>query len=196
MLDKVFFGMVAVSFLSALYTGRMAELTAAITDGAQGAVNLGISLLGAMCLWQGLLEVMSSNGCASAIRRILTPIISRLFQSKDDKMSKSAQEAVCACVAANVLGLGNAATPFGMAAAKLVHTGGDVPSERLCTLTLLSSVSLQIIPVTAAAVRHGLGAENPYDILFGVWVSSAVGLIVGLLVLRLTRKVHKTGGNK
>ncbi len=192
MLDKVFYVMVAVSFLCAILTGRMAELTSAITDGAQSAVTLGISLLGTMCLWQGLLEVMASNGCGTAIRRILSPVISRLFRTKEKDMSKDAQEAVCACVAANVLGLGNAATPFGLAAAKLVHTGGEKPGERLCTLTLLSSVSLQIIPVTAAAIRHSLGAQNPYDIIVGVWVSSAVGLAVGLLTLKLTEK----GGGK
>ncbi len=191
MLDKVFYVMVAVSFLSAVLTGRMSELTSAITDGAQAAVTLGISLLGTMCLWQGLLEVMASNGCGTAIRKLLSPVISRLFRTKDRDMPKDAEEAVCACVAANVLGLGNAATPFGMAAARLVHTGGDVPSERLCTLTLLSSVSLQLIPVTAAAVRHGLGAQNPYDILIGVWVSSAVGLAAGLFALKLTGKRQK-----
>ena len=187
MADKIWFGMVAVSVVVAIFTGRMEEVSQAITEGAASAVTLCITIVGTMCFWRGLMEVMRTNGCAQALRRMLRPIVRRLFGMVHLKQSEreAAQEAICANMTANMMGLGNAATPFGIEAAKRLHDGSDTASDDLCTLVVLNSASIQLIPSAVAAIRAGLGSGTPYDILPAVWITSGVSVLLGLLSAKL-----------
>lgn len=170
-------------FLSVLFgilTGKTALLAPALLEGASAGVTLAISLAGPICLWSGLSHVMEQMGWMETLAKILSPILRRLFPSawKD----KESRQSLCGNLSANLLGLGNAATPLGIRAAKgmALHTNG-IASNELCRLVVMNTASVQLIPATVAAVRSSLGAAAPFDILPAVWLSSLFSVSVGLL---------------
>ncbi len=177
--------LVGAAFLFAAVHGRGAAAAAALTEGARSAVELALGMLGTVMFWSGLMEVMDRAGVSDALGKLLRPALERLFPScrEDGELHRD----LSCNVTANMLGLGNAATPAGIRAAVRLrrHAGGDTASDELCRLAVLNTASVQLLPVTAAALRAGLGAENPFDILPGVWVTSLVSVSVGLLAERL-----------
>lgn len=189
LLTYIFTGMLVISLLFGLATGQTAELGAAAADGAAAAVQLCISMGGMMCLWSGVMEVMSRAGLSAALSRRLAPILRLLFpKASGDPETLAAIAQNCS---ANLLGLGNAATPAGVRAAQLMHDGSDAVSDELCRLVVLNTASIQLIPSTLAAVRAAAGAQNPFDILPAVWLASllsaAAGLCAAALLARFTR---------
>jgi len=187
MMNRVWPGMVLAALVFGLLTGRMAEVAAAVTEGANMAVSLCMTILGTMCLWRGLMEVMRASGLAALLARGLRPALRRVFGR--DAENDAAMEAISANVSANLLGLANAATPFGIEAAKRLDDRSGTASDGLCTLVVINSASLQLIPATAAAIRSSLGCATPYDILPAVWLTSALSLAAGLAAARLLRRL-------
>ena len=157
-------GMVTVSILCGLLTGRGPEVAAAAMEGAQAAVELCISMLGILCLWMGVMEVMRRCGLAEKLSRLLAPVLRRLFpQVAGDR---DIMDSISANVSANLLGLGNAATPLGLEAARRMgKRSGGAASDALCMLVVCNTASIQLIPTTVAAVRAGAGSRSPFDIL-------------------------------
>ena len=174
-------GMIFISVLTALVHGKGAALAAAAAAGAQGGITLAISMAGAICLWSGVMEVMRRSGIAAGLSRLLQPVLRRLFP----RASRDAQtlDALSMNVSANLLGLGNAATPAGVRAAQAMarEIRGDAAGDELCLLVVLNTASIQLLPVTIAAVREAAGAAVPFDILPAVWVTSLCSVTVGLL---------------
>ena len=131
---------------------------------------------------------MERSGLTEKLSRALCPVLGRLFPSsrRDPEL---AGELSCN-MSANLLGLGNAATPAGIRAAQRLHdlSGGETASNELCRLVVLNTASIQLLPTTAAALRSACGAENAFDILPAVWISSAAGVAAGLLAERLFRR--------
>ncbi|MGM9619560.1 MAG: nucleoside recognition domain-containing protein [Oscillospiraceae bacterium] len=178
-LGRVFAAMVAASVLCGAATGRMAEVSAAALEGAASAFSLVLQMGGALCLWSGVMELMRRTGAAQGLARGLRPVLRRLLpRATKDKETLSA---LAANMSANLLGLGNAATPPGLAAARRMarHADGRADDE-LCRLVVLNSCSIQLIPATAAALRAANGAAAPFDILGAVWLSSALSVTAGL----------------
>lgn len=177
--------MVAAAVLFGCGGGRTAEVGAAALEGAQAAVELCIAIGGAVCLWCAVMELMRSSGLAAALARVLRPLLALLFP--DGARHRSVMEALSANVSANLLGLGNAATPMGIEAAKeLARLSPDGrASNELCRLVVLNTASVQLIPATSAALRAAAGAEAPFDILPAVWISSLVSVAAGLVAERL-----------
>lgn len=193
MTDRVWVGMILVSLIFSLARGRGEALTNALLQGSQDAVTLILSLTGAMCLFGGLAAMLHDCGAAGKLAKLASPLLKRLFPDADER----AQAAVAACVSANLLGMSNAATPLGLQAAKLLEDGSERASTGLCTLVILSSTSLTLLPTTVTALRVSLGAANPYDILPAVWLTSAVSCAAALAAgSRLRRLEHRHGGRK
>lgn len=164
----------------ALLTGQTRELSASVLSGAAAGVQLCITLAGPICLWSGITHLMEATGAMHALSRTMAPFLRRLFpQGWTDK---EARESLCGNVSANLLGLGNAATPLGLRAARRLHqlSGDQDASDELCRFIVLNTASIQLLPTTAAALRAGLGSVSPMDILPAVWVSSVLSLTVGL----------------
>lgn len=187
MLSWIWVAFLVLSFICGGITGRLPEVTAAMTEGAGQAVTLLISITGLMCFWSGVMEVLSRAGAAARIARLLQPVLRPLFgRAAGDT---PAMEAVSANVTANLLGLSNAATPIGLRAADRLYTvcGRRGAPDALLTLVTLNTASLQLVPSTVAAVRASLGAEAPFDIMPAVWGASAVSVLVVLLASRLLR---------
>ena len=172
-------GMAVCALVCGLATGREEAVAAAALEGAAGAVELAVSMAGVLCLWSGVMEVMRRAGLADKLTRLLGPALRRLFpQSADDRET---MDAVAANVSANLLGLGNAATPLGIQAARLMsRRSPGRASDSLCMLVVCNTASIQLIPTTVASVRLAAGCAAPFDILPAVWLASALSVAAGI----------------
>ena len=189
-MSGIWTGMVAISLVCALITGRGTEMAAAAMEGASAGVELCLSMAGALCLWMGVMEVLRRAGAMGALSRLLRPVLGHLYP--DFARDGGVMGAVSANVAANLLGLGNASTPLGIRAAQLMAQGaGSVASDSLCMLVVCNTASIQLIPTTVAAVRAGAGSSAPFDILPAVWLASALSVTAGILAARLFARLWR-----
>lgn len=182
--------MVAASLLFAIPAGTAGELGTAAMEGAASAVELCVSMSGILCLWTGIMEVMSQCGLSAALARLFRPLLKRLLPraSRDEETLS----AISANLSADLLGLGNAATPLGIRAARRMSRGCEgVASDELCLLVVLNTASIQLLPTTLAGVRSALGAANPLDILPAVWLASVIAVITGVTAAKLLARVWR-----
>ena len=182
--------MVGAAILCGLATGREGEVAAAALDGAAAGVELAISMAGALCLWLGVMEVMRRSGLAAGLSRLLRPVLRRLYP--DFAKDGPVMDAVSANVSANLLGLGNAATPLGLEAARrMAEKSPGTASDSLCMLVVCNTASIQLIPTTVASLRAAEGCATPFDILPAVWLASAISLAVGITAAKLLARVWR-----
>ena len=179
-MSVVWTAMLALSVLFAMLTGSTAAVGAAALTGARAGVEATLAIAGAICLWSGLGKVLERSGLAETLTRLLAPLLRRLFPRAF--RDPAAAAALSANFAANLLGLGNAATPMGVAAARRMQalSGSEYASDELCRLVVLNTASVQLLPATVAALRAGLGAPKPMQILPAVWLSSLLSVGTGL----------------
>lgn len=190
-MSGIWTGMVAVSLVCALATGRGSELAAAAMEGASAGVELCLGMAGALCLWTGVMEVLRRAGAMGWLSRLLRPVLGRLYP--DFARDSGVMDAISANVSANLLGLGNAATPLGLdAARRMSRRSPGVASDALCMLVVCNTASIQLIPTTVAAVRAGAGCAAPFDILPATWLASAISVSVGILAAKLFAKIWRT----
>lgn len=183
----VWCAMVISSLVFGIVNGRMDAVSAAALEGAQSAVTLCVSMAGMLCLWSGVMEVMRRCGLTERMAGAFRPLLCRLLPNACRDAETLA--AISANVSANMLGLGNAATPPGIqAACRMARNCGGTASDELCLLVVLNTASIQLIPATVAAVRAAAGAKAPFDILPAVWLASVVSVTVGLLSAKLLAK--------
>ena len=182
-------GMVALSVLCGAVNGRMAAVSAAALEGAGAAVELCLGMLGSVCLWMGVMELMERCGLAGGLARLLQPVLRRLLPKASTDTETLG--AVSANVSANLLGLGNAATPLGIRAARRMARSGGVADDELCRLVVLNTASIQLLPTTVAGIRAACGSAAPLDILPAVWLSSALSVTAGLLAARALQAVWR-----
>lgn len=187
----IFTGILAVSILAAALTGHGQALAAAVPKGAQAGITLAVSMSGSICLWSGVGKLMEKAGITAGLTRLLRPVLHTLFPSTrhDPVLSGALSANICA----NFLGLGNAATPMGIQAAKRLAGAGrpKAANDELCRLIVLNTASIQLIPANVAAIRASLGCESPFDILPAVWVTSLCAAGLGLTAAWLLGKVWK-----
>lgn len=180
-MSGIWTGMVILSLVCGLATGRGSEVAAAAMEGASAGVELCLSMAGALCLWMGVMEVLRRAGAIRWLSRFLRPALGRLYP--DFARDSGVMESISANVSANLLGLGNAATPMGIRAAQgmaRLSERPDTASRELCLLVVLNTASIQLLPTTAAALRAAAGAASPFDILPAVWLSSVLSVTAGL----------------
>ena len=182
--------MLTASILCGLATGRMPQVSAAATEGAAAAVQLCLSMAGVMCLWCGVMEVMRRCGLLCGLERILRPLLGRLFP--EAARQPETMEKIAANVSANLLGLGNAATPLGIQAVRRMRQGeDDHATDEMCLLIVCNTASIQLIPTTVAAVRSGAGCATPFDILPAVWLASVLSVTAGICAAKALRRVWR-----
>lgn len=173
-------GMIAISLAAALFTGQGSQLAAAVPAGAQAGVALAVSMAGSLCLWSGVGKLMERAGMTGLLARLLSPLLWRVFPTtrRDPILAAHLSANICA----NFLGLGNAATPMGIQAAKRLISRDQpgVANNELCRLIVLNTASIQLIPANVAAVRVSLGCATPFDILPAVWITSLCSAGLGI----------------
>ena len=175
----VWAALVCASVICAAVNSRASALSAAVMQGAQSGVTLAISIAGSLCLWAGIGRAMERSGLTEKLSRLLRPVMRRLFPStrEDSALAGALSTNICA----NFLGLGNAATPPGIEAARrLAARSPGQASDELCRLIVLNTASIQLIPANVAAVRSSLGCAAPFDILPAVWLTSLCSAGLGL----------------
>ncbi len=173
----IFTALVLVSLVFSWLTGQGEALSGAVMQGAQSGVELSIAMAGAICLWSGVGNLMAQVGLTDRLARCLQPVLHRLFPStrRDPLLAGDLSANICA----NFLGLGNAATPMGISAAKRMAQGSTA-SDELCRLIVLNTASIQLIPANVAALRTSLGCATPFDILPAVWITSLCSAGLGV----------------
>lgn len=178
-----------LSIFCALLTGQGGSLASACIRGAQAGLELAISIGGSLCLWSGIGALMTKTGMTAWLSRLLQPVLSLLFPTSLE--DPALREALSGNICANLLGLGNAATPMGIRAARHLNRDGSA-SDELCRLIVLNTASIQLIPANVAAIRAGLGCESPFDILPAVWITSLCSAGLGVLAaVMLGRLWHR-----
>ena len=176
----VWTGMVVISLVFGVVSGNLDAVANAALEGADSAIQLSLSMAGILCLWSGVMEIMNACGLSKGLARLFRPLLRRLMPqaSKDEKTLA----ALSANFSANLLGLGNAATPLGIQAARRMARGcSGTASNELCLLVVLNTASIQLLPATIASLRAAAGCQTPFDILPAVWFASILSVSAGLL---------------
>lgn len=192
MLNYIWAGMLTLGIIFGCINGRTDQVTRAIFDGSKSAVELSITLLGIISLWSGIITIADESGILKYLARILEPVISFLFP-KLPKENK-ARKCIVMNLTANFLGLGNAATPFGIKAMKElqeINTSKNECSSSMSMFLILNSIGLQLIPSTVISIRASMGAKNPSDIVYVVWVVSLIALVLAIVLTKLMNKLWR-----
>lgn len=183
-------GMAACAVIVGAINGNLAGVSTAALEGAGNAIQLCLTMAGAMCLWSGVMEVMRRCDLDKALAKGFRPIL-RLILPRASRDGETLA-ALSGNVSANLLGLGNAATPLGIRAAQRMAQGlNGTASDELCRLVVLNTASIQLLPTTVAALRVSYGCRTPFDILPCVWISSVLSVSAGLLAAWILGKVWR-----
>ena len=193
MLNGIWVGMIAISIFCAALTGRMDALSQAVFNGAGEAVQLILSIAGAMAAWTGILKIAEAGGFSKLLERLLKPAARRLLP--EYKNDPEVIQAACMNLTANLLGLGNAATPMGIAAMKAMekHSSSRLTqgaTDSMIRFVVLNTASIQIVPTMLASLRAAAGSASPLEILPAIWLTSLAALSTGLITAKLLEGRH------
>jgi spore maturation protein A len=191
MLNTLWVLLLLFSVVCAAASGRMEQLSAAVFAGAENAVTLVIAISGAMCLWTGLMKIAEKSGAAQAVANLIRPAMKFLFPSCSGK--ENAVQAMSMNITANLLGLGNAATPLGIAAMHELKkkNPSDRADDDMVMFVVINASSLQLIPTFMAALRSKYGAAAPFDVLPAVWATSAAALAAAVVSAKLMQRFSR-----
>ena len=181
-----------ISIIFSILMGNINELNSSIFQSTSDAVNLCITLLGTMCLWNGIMQIANKTTFIKKITKLLSPLMKLLFPKimKDDEVYQE----ISMNIVANVLGLGNAATPLGIKAMKSMQEKNidkKVLTNEMATFIVLNTASIKIIPTTVIAIRNSLGSTNPTAIIVPVWVATICAAIAGITATKIFIKIGK-----
>lgn len=185
MMNYIWGFLTVISIICAFLFSNVADVSSAVISGAEESINFVLKLTGMMCLWCGIMNIAEKSGVVNILSKMFSPIYTYLFPKyKNDKSVKSA---VCSNITANLLGLGNAATPLGVEAMKRMkaHNPSSSADDEMMLFVVLNTASVQIIPVTIGMIRSSNNAANPFDILPCVLISSFAGLVVGVISAKI-----------
>lgn len=200
MIGKIFGALCGLSLLFGAFCGRLSEVASAVPDGAAKAVEVTLTLLGMMCLWSGVMQVLLDVGIVRRISRIFAPFLRHVFPKA--YQTGSGYEEICATLSANFLGVGNAATPFALCAMKKMQAHNPHPEtadNEQITLAVLSTASLTLVPANLLALRRAAGSINPFCIMIPVWITSLLSVAFALLLtsfLRIRKRFSHTRASK
>lgn len=175
-----------IAFLWATISGNMQALSGSVMNGATSAVELLISITGIICFWSGMMEIADKSGITTYLAKFFSPVLCKLF--KNVEKNSNAMRFISLNISANLLGLGNAATPFGLNAMKELKTlnhNQNTASDDMLLFVVLNTASLQLIPTTLCAYRSNYGSTAPFEIIPAVWLSSLAALSVGLTIAKV-----------
>lgn len=179
MLGNLILIIMVISLISAISDGNIQALSQSAMSSCQKAIELTLTLAGTMALWGGLMRIAEKSGITKFIGKIISPITNLLF--KDISDNPTARSSITMNITSNLLGLGNAATPLGITAAKALHNNSPYSTRNIAMLTVLNTASIQLIPSTIAAMRLSHGALSPYDIILPVLAVSITSATAGCL---------------
>lgn len=184
MLNTIWPALFFISFICSIFTGKTLLLPQAFLQGTYDAILLTIRTAGMLCFWSGLLEIARVGGLTQVLARAGAPVLQRLFPKV--KRDSEAMQAICLNLTANILGLGNAATPCGLKAMQALATqeNGNEASDAMVLFVVLNTTSLQLVPTYIGTLRAQAGAAHPFDIVPAVWIAAGAGLLAALCIAK------------
>ena len=197
MMNSVFPILLIFSFVSAIATGRMGELSTAVIDGAESAVELILRLVSMLCLWGGIMEIGDKAGLTAVFSRMMYPVVSLIFPRL--RKEKYVLEAISMNITANVLGLGNAATPLGLEAMRRlqsVNSNTSYASDEMVVFVVMNTAAMHIIPTTVATMRGQYGSADPMEIMPAAFLTSFCALAIAICVAKLGNRFFGKGRDK
>ena len=180
---------IILSFIYALVTGKVNEVNNGIFTSLTDAVELSITFLGTISLWNGIMEIAKRTSLIEKLTKFLRPLIRFLFPEL--KNNETAKQEISMNMIANILGLGNAATPLGLKAMKTMQKENkrkDTLSNSMMMLIVINTASIQLIPTNVIAIRTSLNSANPTSIIIPVWIATIIAGIVGVVGTKLLIK--------
>ena len=180
---------IIISFTYGILTGNVQNINSSIFESAADSVELSITFLGIICLWNGIMKIAQKTTLIYKITKLLQPVINILFP--EIKYNEKAKEEISMNIIANILGLGNAATPLGLKAMKTLQKDNnkkDTVSNSMAMFILINTASLQIIPTTVIAIRTSLNSNNPSKIILAVWVATITAFSTAIISGKLLSK--------
>ncbi len=192
MMNWIFTFMILFGIVWGALNGRMEAVSSAAMGEAGNAVQLVITLLGSLCLWSGIMKVADEAKLTQKLARLFSPVLRLLFKGLD--MKSPAAKAISMNVAANLLGLGNAATPLGLKAMAELEKEARKPksaTNHMVLFVVLNTAALQLIPTTTAMLRMNAGSQSPMDVVPAVWIASAVSVVTGIVVAKALERFWK-----
>lgn len=187
MINYIWLFFVVVSVVLAFFTGKMQAVSESVFASAQSAVEISIGLIGVMALWLGIVEIAKRAGLMEAFAKLISPVLRLIFPSipKDDPV----QADIAMNITSNALGLGNAATPFGIKAMeglqRLNKNEKDTASDDMCTFLTINTAGVQLIPVTVIGILLSLKATDPSDIILPTIIATFGALVIGLIFVKV-----------
>lgn len=183
---------IVISFIYAFFSGNIEQVSNGIFESLTDVVNLSLTFLGTMCLWNGIMEIAKKTTLIKKLTSLLKPLIKFLFPelTKNEK----AKEEISMNIIANVLGLGNAATPLGLKAMKTMQKENKdktTLSNSMSMFILINTASIQLIPTNVIAIRNSLNSTAPTQIIFPVWIATIVAAISSIMAAKVFIKMGK-----
>lgn len=189
-MNYIWGAMMIFSFFAALFSGNMQELSDSVVNGGQDAINLVIKLTGMMCLWGGIMKIAEKAEITKIICNFLSPLFSLLYKDVDKK-SETAR-AMSMNITANLLGLGNAATPLGLEAMRRMQEANpdkDIATDDMVVFVVMNSAAMRLIPTTVATLRTQFGSNSPMEIMPATWLSTLLSLTAGVVTAKVISKI-------
>ena len=194
-MNYVFPILLILSFISAIATGRVAELSQSVISGAEDAVQLLLRLVSMLCLWGGIMEIGDKAGLTTLFSKVMYPLVSRIFPKL--RKEKYVLEAISMNITANVLGLGNAATPLGLEAMRRlqsVNRNTAYASDEMVVFVVMNTAAMHIIPTTVATMRGQYGSADPMEIMPAAFLTSFCALMTAIVIAKIGNRFSKKGG--
>lgn len=180
---------IILSIIYAMISGNIENVSNSIFESASSAVELTLTFFGTICLWNGVMEIAKQTSLINVLTIFLKPFINFLFPEL--KFNRQAKEEISMNIVANLLGLGNAATPLGLKAMKTLqkeNSQKDTLTNSMAMFIVLNTASLQLIPTNVIAIRNSLGSSSPSGIIFQVWIATVVAAFVGITATKILMK--------
>ena len=180
---------IILSVIYAIIFGNIEEVNTGIFNSLAEAVEFSITFLGTICLWSGIMEIAKKTSLINKLNKLLKPFINFLFP--DLKNNEIVKQEISMNMIANILGLGNAATPLGIKAMKTMqkeNKSKDTLSNSMMMFIVINTASIQLIPTNVIAIRTSLNSQNPTSIIIPVWIATIVAGIVGITLTKILIK--------
>lgn len=183
---------IILSFIYALISGNVSQVNEGIFNSLTDAVELSLTFLGTICLWNGIMAIAKKTSLIKNMTGFLKPFINFLFP--DLKNNENAKQEISMNMIANILGLGNAATPLGMKAMKTMQKENkqkDTLTNSMMMFIVINTASIQLIPTNVIAIRMSLNSQNPTMIILPVWIATIIAAVVGIVFTKILIKKVK-----
>ena len=189
MLNKIWPFFIIISFIYAIYSGNILNISNAVFESADKTVTLCLTLLGTICLWNGIMKIAIKTSLVEKLTKFLKPFIAIIFP--EIKNNKKISKEISMNMVANILGLGNASTPLGLKAMESLQKDNidkNKLSNSMAMFILINTASLQIIPTTVLSIRSSFGSENPTKIILAVWVATIAAFVTAIICGKILMK--------